>query len=98
VSLVDTFLNQFGSAVSQIQILVPPNNPVTGTGWNFTSASASGAGHTASVLSNPSGSSPGTILVNCSGSPIASNNSISVTFIGTVTNEDGSWPMSILSA
>ena len=98
VTLLDTFFNQFNSSVTQISFQVPPNNPASGTYWSFSSVGVPGGGNFGTVNSNPTVSSPGTITVNCQGSPVTSNGSLVVTLTGTASGQDGSWPMSIVGA
>ena len=94
VTLVDTFLNQFSSPLTQI-VLQIPNSPSSGTYWSLPTVNAPGNSGT---VVEPSGSGPGTITLNCSNNPVTVNQSYPVTFIGTAVNQDGSWPLPLLSA
>ncbi|HUO57284.1 MAG TPA: FlgD immunoglobulin-like domain containing protein [bacterium] len=94
VTLVDTILNQYNSPLTQLVLQLPPNNPTSGIYWSFTTVNA--PGNSAAIL-NPSGSTPGTITLHCNSNPITVNQTYSVTLIGTSSNQDGNWPISILS-
>ncbi len=96
VTLVDSFLNQFSSPVTQLVWLIPPNNPASGTNWSLPTAEAPN-GNSANVV-EPSGSTPGTITLNASSNPIAVQQTYPVTLIGTASSQDGSWPMSLVGA
>ncbi|HTC19495.1 MAG TPA: hypothetical protein VK859_01510, partial [bacterium] len=88
-TLVYTLKNQFSSSVSQVVFQFPPNNPATGTPWNFTSASGP-AGSSPSITSNPTvGGAPGTITVGFT-TPLGSNQTAAISLIGTAASLDGS--------
>ncbi len=94
VTLVDTFLNQFNSPLTQMAFLVPANSSGV-SNWSFSSAKDPLG---SDVIVNPSGSTPGTITVNASSNPIVTNQSYPVTLVGTASGQDGSWPLSMVSA
>jgi fibronectin type 3 domain-containing protein len=97
VTLLDSFFNQYSSSITQLMFQVPPNSPASGVSWNFSSVGVPGAGNSGSAV-NPTASNPGTITVNCQNSPFLTNNTYAVTLIGTSSSQDGSWPMSVISA
>lgn len=96
-TLVYTINNQYNSPVTDVVIQVPPNSPVAGNPFNFTSVSGP-AGSSPVITSNPTvAGAPGTITVNFS-TPLAPNATAAITLIGTASDQTGSYPISMLSA
>jgi fibronectin type 3 domain-containing protein len=95
VTLVDTFENQFNSPLTQVVYEIPPNS-LGGTDWAFTTLNPSRSGCSGSI-SNPTGTTTaGAITVNFS-TPMALNETVGITMIGSTSSETATWPMSILS-
>jgi fibronectin type 3 domain-containing protein len=96
-TLIYTLTNRFSSPVSQVSFQFPANSPVAGNPWVF--SSGSGPSATVNIASNPStvASTPGTIFVDFS-TPLGVNQTAAITLLGTASNQDGSYPVSMVSA
>jgi fibronectin type 3 domain-containing protein len=95
VTLLDSFQNQFNSPLTQIVYEIPPNS-LGGTDWSFTTLNPSRSGCSGSI-NNPTGTTTaGAITVDFS-TPMALNETVGITMIGSTSSETATWPMSILS-
>lgn len=98
-TLIDTFTNQFSSALTQVIFQIPAD-PLGVTNWNITSVPAptvANPGSNTGVL-QATGTTAGAVTLNFPSNPVTVNETLAVTIIGQSPATTYSWPLSILSA